>query len=153
MINYPHAYYLRFFLQKNINVLVWNYRSYGRSKRKGGCCGDLPSPSNIARDAQAVLVYAREVLGVRGKIGIYGRSMGGIPASFLVDYVDLVIVDRSFANFYDVAYYKFYGVSAILLLMVATFGWRSYNDINFYSKGEESERRTKAINNLNIKMK
>lgn len=32
MINFPHAYYLRFFLQKNINVMIWNYRGYGRSK-------------------------------------------------------------------------------------------------------------------------
>ena len=32
MINYPHAYYLRYFLQKNINVMIWNYRGYARSK-------------------------------------------------------------------------------------------------------------------------
>ena len=29
MVNQPHAYYLRFFLNKNINVMVWNYRGYG----------------------------------------------------------------------------------------------------------------------------
>jgi alpha/beta superfamily hydrolase len=37
MINYPHAYYLKYFLNKQINVVVWNYRGYGRTK------GD-PSP-------------------------------------------------------------------------------------------------------------
>jgi alpha/beta superfamily hydrolase len=31
MINYPHAYYLKFFLNKQINCLVWNYRGYGRT--------------------------------------------------------------------------------------------------------------------------
>ena len=32
MINYPHAYYLKYFLNKQINVFVWNYRGYGRTK-------------------------------------------------------------------------------------------------------------------------
>jgi hypothetical protein len=31
MINYPHAFYLKYFLNKNINVVVWNYRGYGRT--------------------------------------------------------------------------------------------------------------------------
>lgn len=32
MINYPHAYYLKWFLNKQINCLVWNYRGYGRTR-------------------------------------------------------------------------------------------------------------------------
>ena len=32
MINYPHAYYLKFFLHRHINCFVWNYRGYGRTK-------------------------------------------------------------------------------------------------------------------------
>ena len=40
MVNQPHAYYLRFFLNKNINVMVWNYRGYGLSKGS-------PDPTNI----------------------------------------------------------------------------------------------------------
>lgn len=32
MVNYPHAYYLKYFLNKQINCLVWNYRGYGRTK-------------------------------------------------------------------------------------------------------------------------
>jgi hypothetical protein len=31
MINYPQAYYLKYFLSKQMNVLVWNYRAYGRT--------------------------------------------------------------------------------------------------------------------------
>ncbi len=34
MINFPHAFYLRFFLQKGFNVLVWNYRGYGLTKAR-----------------------------------------------------------------------------------------------------------------------
>ena len=44
MINYPHAYYMKYFLNKQINVLVWNYRGYGRTKGR-------PSPDNICQDA------------------------------------------------------------------------------------------------------
>ena len=51
MINYPHAYYLRYFLQKNINVMIWNYRGYGRSKTYG-CCTNKPSPENLAEDGE-----------------------------------------------------------------------------------------------------
>lgn len=32
MINFPHAYYLKYFLNKQINCLVWNYRGYGRTR-------------------------------------------------------------------------------------------------------------------------
>ena len=82
MINFPHAYYLRFFLTKNINVMLWNYRGYGRS-RKENSCFNVPSPQNIEEDSEAVLRYCRQTLGVRGKIGVYGRSMGGVSACHL----------------------------------------------------------------------
>jgi alpha/beta superfamily hydrolase len=32
MINSPHAFYLKLFLNKGNNVFVWNYRGYGRTK-------------------------------------------------------------------------------------------------------------------------
>ena len=67
--------------------------------------------------------------------------------------MDLVIVDRSFANLYDVVYYKFLGYAVILLLKFATGGYRSYNDINFYMMGAESEKRTKAVEELTGKLK
>lgn len=81
MINYPHAYYLRFFLQKNINVLCWNYRGYARSK--GAFCKRTPNPENIREDSEAVLRYCRDDLGLKGKIGVYGRSLGGIATTHL----------------------------------------------------------------------
>ena len=81
MINYPHAFYLRYFIQKNINVMCWNYRGYARSK--SGCCGGTPSPKNIRDDAEAVLKYCRNDLGLQGKMGVYGRSLGGIATTHL----------------------------------------------------------------------
>ena len=58
----------------------------------------LPSPEVIRDDAESVLRYLRQKIGVRGKIGIYGRSLGGIAASHLSKFVDISIVDRSFAD-------------------------------------------------------
>ena len=142
MINYPHAYYLRFFLQKNINVLCWNYRGYARSK--GGycfCCKTMPDPDNIREDSEAILRYCRKELGLRGKIGVYGRSLGGIATTHLSHYVDMVIVDRSFSNLYEVAFHKFYGFMAVLLFKLGTFNWDSNNDTRFYERGIQSEQR------------
>jgi hypothetical protein len=52
MVNQPHAYYLRFFLNKNINVMVWNYRGYGQSKGR-------PDPTNIRKDGELLVRYIR----------------------------------------------------------------------------------------------
>ena len=139
MINYPHAFYLRFFISKNINVICWNYRGYARSK--AGFCKNTPSPENIREDSEAVLKYCRNDLGLQGKMGVYGRSLGGMPTAHLAQFVDMVIVDRSFCDLYEVAFYKFYGFMAVLLFKLGTIGWDSYNDSRFYSRGIESEER------------
>jgi hypothetical protein len=78
MVNQPHAYYLRYFLNKNINVMVWNYRGYGLSNGN-------PDPVNIRKDAETILEYMRNTIGVKGKMGVYGRSLGGVATSHLVD--------------------------------------------------------------------
>jgi len=50
----------------------------------------------------------------------------------------MVILDRSFNNLYDVAYYKFHGSIAVLLFRLGTFGWDSNNDKRFYKYGIET---------------
>lgn len=96
MVNHPHAFYLRFFLNKNMNVCVWNYRGYGLSESGGG---GGANPYNLRSDAEAVLRYLREELKLTGKVGVYGRSLGGIPTTHLADKVDMIFADRTFANF------------------------------------------------------
>lgn len=147
MINYPHAYYLRFFLQKNINVVVWNYRGYGRSKVIKGCYNE-PSPTNIVQDSEAVFKYCRNVLGLRGKIGVYGRSMGGVGASHLTEFADMVIIDRTFSNLYDFAGFRYYGEIARLIFKISTCGWRTRNDIDFITRGLSSSARDQNLNAL-----
>jgi hypothetical protein len=38
-------------------------------------------------------------MGLKGKIGVYGRSIGGIPTTHLTDKVDIVVADRTLSNF------------------------------------------------------
>lgn len=107
MVNMPYSFYLQYFLGKNINVICWNYRGYGRSR--GKFCQRSPDPQNIREDAEAVYEFCRNELDLKRKIGVYGISLGGMAATHLIQFVDLAIVDRSFGNLYDLTYYKFYG--------------------------------------------
>ena len=38
-------------------------------------------------------------MGLRGKVGVYGRSLGGISTTHMADKVDMIIADRTFSNF------------------------------------------------------
>jgi fermentation-respiration switch protein FrsA (DUF1100 family) len=116
MINYPHAFYLKYFLGKQINCLIWNYRGYGRTKGK-------PHPSMFEKDAEQVLGYLKNTIGVKGKIGVYGRSLGCIPATYLQDKVDMIIADRGFSDLWTLAEKKFYSTISSSLIKYGTFGW------------------------------
>lgn len=80
MITSPNAYWLNFFLKREINVLCWNYRGYGESEL--GFWENL-DPYKSKRDAERVLAFAVNKLHLRGKIGVYGRSIGGLAACHL----------------------------------------------------------------------
>ena len=118
MVLPSHSNYLRMFLAKGITVLTWNYRAYGRSSGN-------PTPANIREDVDTIYHYLREKLNIKSKIGIYGRSLGGIPASYLADKVDMAIIDRSFGSLADVARWQYRSGFAALLLKVGSCGWQS----------------------------
>jgi pimeloyl-ACP methyl ester carboxylesterase len=80
MVIAPNAYWLNFFLKRDINVICWNYRGYGASTIGSF---DYASPTKAKLDAERVLGYAYDLLGLQGKIGVYGRSIGGIAACHL----------------------------------------------------------------------
>jgi esterase/lipase len=84
---------LNFLLSQNINVMCWNYRGYGLSEGS-------PSAKALCDDVTQIYDYMRQVLKLTGKIGIYGCSLGGIPASYLpsVRDVELVVCDRTFSS-------------------------------------------------------
>lgn len=128
MVNHPHAFYLRFFLNKDINVMIWNYRGYGLSHGSS-------DPYLIRKDGDAVLKYLREELHLTGKFGVYGRSLGGVVTTYLADKVDMIIADRTFANFETLADRKFYSTMSKWLFKVGTCNWRANNVRNFLDKG------------------
>ena len=117
--------------------MCWNYRGYARSK--GPTCRKSTTPDNIREDAEAVLRFCQNELGLKGKIGVYGRSLGGVATTHLAQYVDMVIVDRSFSNLYDMAYHKFYGYMAVLLFKLGFLGKDSNNDTRFVTNGLNRE--------------
>ena len=76
MINYPHAYYLKYFLNKQINCMVWNYPGYGRSD-------GTPDPTKFGQHVEMILDFLKNKIGVKGKIAVYGRSLGNIPTTHI----------------------------------------------------------------------
>ena len=116
--------YLNFFLNIGIDVFIWNYRGYGRSQGSS-------SPAILQKDMVAVFNYLRNEMGIKGKIGVYARSLGGIPASYITPQVDMVIIDRSFCSLSELAYWKFYGRISEFIFRVGTCCWSVQNDRNF----------------------
>ena len=110
MVIAPNAYWLNFFLKRDINVICWNYRGYGEST-----IGffDYLSPSKAKLDAERVMAESIEKLKLQGKMGIYGRSIGGIAATHLAskykDLVELLLIDRSLNELQGVAESKLRG--------------------------------------------
>lgn len=116
MVHQSHSFYLRYYLDKGINVLTWNYRGYGRSKGR-------PNPENFKKDVKMIYDYLVNNIKVRGKIGVYGRSLGGIPTSYISPFADMVIIDRSFSNFTEMAKWKYHSAFADFLLKFGSCGW------------------------------
>ena len=76
MVNAPNAFWLNFFLKKGVNVMAWNYRGYADTN-------GTPTPYNIKVDGESILNFLIQDLQLKGKIGVYGRSLGGIVATHL----------------------------------------------------------------------
>ena len=100
MVHASHNFYLKIFLDRGVNVFTWNYRGYGKST-------GTPNPDTLKSDIEHVFKFVRDNLGCTGRIGVYGRSLGGIPSAHISNQVNMTIVDRSFSNFNDMARFKF----------------------------------------------
>lgn len=96
MVIAQNAYWLNFFLKRDINVVCWNYRGYGESSIG---MFDFSNPVKAKMDAERVIAKAVDITKVTGKIGVFGRSIGGITACHLAgkynDLVELLVIDRS----------------------------------------------------------
>jgi len=67
----------------------------------------MPDPFTCMHDAEAILKFVVKDLGLKGKIGCYGRSLGGTMASHLANhyrqYISFLFVDRSFGSLEEMA--------------------------------------------------
>jgi dipeptidyl aminopeptidase/acylaminoacyl peptidase len=105
-VHTPNAFWLKFFVQKGINVLAWNYRNYARSE-------GTPNPYLTYHDSEAMLKFLVEKIGVTGKIGCFGRSLGGTMATHVAknypEFVSFLFVDRSLGNLAKMSQSSFIG--------------------------------------------
>ena len=65
------------------------------------------NPYNVKIDAEHVMDFVKNKLKIRGKIGVYGRSIGGIASTHLAakfpDLVEAIIIDRTFNELTDLS--------------------------------------------------
>jgi len=99
------------FLRLGLNVLIVDYRGYGQST-------GTPSEAGLYRDAEACWQYLTETQGVAPqKIVVFGRSMGGGPATWIASRKrpGAVILESVFTTVPDVAahHYPFLPVSTL----------------------------------------
>lgn len=97
------ADWIDFYKNLGMQVVFFNYRGYGRS-------GGTPSPAANCRDCLALVRHLKGVLGVK-RIVMHGESIGGLCAAHVGSHealVDLLVVDRTFANLGAVAQVDIY---------------------------------------------
>ena len=108
--------------------MAWNYRGYGYTRGS-------PDPYNIKTDGESMVKFLCEELCVQGKIGIYGRSLGGVVATHVArqfpEKIALLIADRTFGSLRSVSTRKFVGMGTRCLYDLASMQWETDNDKNF----------------------
>jgi pimeloyl-ACP methyl ester carboxylesterase len=132
MINSPNSYWLTFFLKRDINVMCWNYRRYGKSRST--CCTGI-NPYNCKLDAEKVLEFLLNDMKVRGGIGVYGRSLGGIASTHLANkfpgLVKSLVVDRTFSELNVLSERRMQGRCTDIVYNLISYNWQALNDENF----------------------
>lgn len=126
----PNAFWLKLFVSNNVNVLAWNYRSYGRSE-------GVPDPYASYHDSESILKFLVEKLGVTGKIGCFGRSLGGTMATHIASnypkFIDFLFIDRSLGNLDCMASSSFLGRYSQAILRYFSRNWVIKSDENFHN--------------------
>ncbi|OMJ79688.1 hypothetical protein SteCoe_20256 [Stentor coeruleus] len=102
---YEFAFYqsewFEFYMKTGINLMMWNYPGYGRTKGP-------PSMSKIFKVGETIISYLRIYKNVK-KIGVHGESLGGCVATYLANKcnLDFLFADRTFSSLSNTAYYNF----------------------------------------------
>ena len=97
------------------------------------------SPHKCKKDVEYVMALLVNKLRVKGKIGVYGRSIGGLTACHIANkYSHLIkslIVDRSFYELSTVPENKIKGEFTAKIFDLLSWKWRTYNHSNFVTTG------------------
>jgi len=113
-------------------VMCWNYRGYGQSTEKFHQGID---PYLCKLDAERVLNFVVNKLGLRGKLGVCGRSLGGVAAGHLArtypTYISVLIMDRTFSEVEEVGKKTLLGKPVGLLFSLFTMNWETLNPENY----------------------
>jgi hypothetical protein len=102
---YEFAYYqsewLEYYIRAGVNVMLWNYRGYGRTKGR-------PTPDRLKKDGVVVAEYLKSNRKV-GVLGVHGESLGGMVATHIARTcgVDFLFADRTFCSLNSVSNYNF----------------------------------------------
>lgn len=71
---------------------------------------------------------------LRGKIGVYGRSIGGIASCHLAskfpDIIEALIVDRTFNELDQLSMRRLYGRCTKSIFSFVSYDWKALNDVN-----------------------
>lgn len=109
--------------------MCWNYRNYGRSQGS-------PDPYTCYHDGEAILKFLIKDLAMKGKISVYGRSIGGTIATHLAntypEYIDFLFIDRSLGNLNIISENIIQGRCNKFLVNFFTNNWVINSDKNFY---------------------
>lgn len=99
--SYYRSEWFEFYYELGINLVLWNYRGYGRSQGR-------PGLKNLLRDGGEIFKYLREQKGVK-VIGIHGESLGGCISTYLADKfsADFLFADRTFSSLRNAAFFNF----------------------------------------------
>jgi len=89
---------LRFLHEAGYNVLVWDFRGFGKSEPDA-----LPTVDQQLADAATVLETARKLAPDPDRIVTYGYSVGTFPATGMLDGVCALVLEGPFASLADAA--------------------------------------------------
>lgn len=142
--SYYQSEWLEYYLSGGLNVFLWNYRGYGRSKGS-------PSPSALKKDALSIINYLQTEKLIK-VLGVHGESLGGAVATYVARYceIDFLFVDRSFSKLNELVQYNFGKWGRYILYIVSHWSLDTAQDylyVNCY-KIMSSDPNDHMINDL-----
>lgn len=136
--------WLEYYISKGIDILLWNYRGYGKSEGK-------PDLRLLIEDGKIVAKYIKDNFSTY-KFGIHGESLGGCVAIHIAEVAepDFLFADRTFGYLSDTVLFTF-GRLAYFCFFVACFSdidsVSPYLKLNCY-KLLSSDPNDKLINDI-----